>query len=408
MNMQPVNQEQGSRLRPEAENEVSVLDLMIVVARRKRAIISIPIIAAIITAGATLLLPDTYQANTTLMPPQQSQSGASAMLSQLGGVAGLAGLGSMKNSSDSYIGILQSRTVANRLIEKLSLKKVYATESQDKARQRLAASTAVKLGKDGLITIEVTDADKKLVAPLANAYVTELAQLTKVLAVSEAAQRRLFYERQLEQAKDNLAKAEASLKGGLETRGVISVDVESQSVIETVGRLRAQISAKEIELNSMSAFVTPSNPEYRRAEEQLSSLRSELGKLENGRGATRNPSDVAGGEPKSGFENIKLLRDVKYQQMLYEILAKQYEVARLEEAKDPSVIQVLDPAVEPERKSAPHRSLIVAVAAMIALVGAIGWAFAAEAYRKVVRTEAGAAQWRELKSNIGFKRANKK
>lgn len=407
MNMRPVNEGAGVQSRAEAENEVSVLDLAIVVARRKRVIIFTPIIAAVIAAGATLLLSDTYKASTTLLPPQQAQSGASAMLSQLGGVAGLAGLGNVKSSSDSYIGILQSRTIANRLIEKLNLKKVYVTDSQERARQRLAASTTVKLGKDGLLTIEVTDADKKLVAPLANAYVAELMQVTKVMAVGEAAQRRLFYERQLEQAKDNLAKAEASLKGGLEARGVISVDVESQSVIETVGRLRAQISAKEIELNSMSAFVTTSNPEFRRAEEQLSSLRAELGKLENGRGGGRASSGAADGQQKSGFENIKLLRDVKYQQMLYEILAKQYEVARLEEAKDPSVVQVLDPAVEPERKAGPHRSLIVLVTALIALVGAVCWAFAAEAYRKVVRTEAGAAQWRELKSNIGFRRAGK-
>lgn len=405
--MRPENHAQGVQPHLETENEVSVLDLMIVMVRRKQAIIAFPIIVALITACFTLLLPDRYKANTTLMPPQQSQSGASAMLSQLGGVAALAGIGGVKSGGDAYIGMLHSRTLADRLIEKFNLKKVYGTNSQEQARQRLAVSTTVKLSKDGLITIDVVDVDRKLVAPLANGYVNELTQLNKVLAVSEAAQRRLFYERQMEEAKDNLAKAEASLKGGLESRGMISVDVASQAVIETAGRLRAQISAKEIELNSMSAFVTPSNPQFRRAEEQLSSLRAEYRKLENGRSADRNPSVSVQGQPEGGFENIKLLRDVKYLQMLYEILAKQYEVARLDEAKDPSLIQVLDAAVEPERKFAPQRSLIVAVAGMLALVAAIGWAFAAEAYRKVIRTDAGAAQWNEVRSNMSFKRAKK-
>jgi tyrosine-protein kinase Etk/Wzc len=302
---------------------------------------------------------------------------------QLSGVVGLAGVGGLKNSNDVYIGMLQSRTIANRLIEKFSLKKIYGTTSQEQARQRLLGSTTVKLGKDGLIDIEVIDTDKKLVAPLANAYVAELGQLTKVLAISEASQRRVFYERQLEQAKDNLAKAEGSLKSNLESRGVISVDVESQALLETAGRLRAQISAKEIELNSMTAFVTTSNPQFKRVEEQLASVRAELGKLENGRGATNTKP----GNSREGFENIKLLRDLKYYQMLYEILAKQYEAARLEEAKDPTVIQVLDPAVEPERKFKPQRALIVAVSTMLALIAAIGWVFASEAYRKSLRPQ---------------------
>ena len=390
MEMRSVNQEQSPRTTSELQNEVNIFDLIFLLTRRKRTIISITAVVALLAVCASLLLPESYRANTTLMPPQQAQSGASAMLSQLSGVVGLGGVGGLKNSNDVYIGMLQSRTVVDRLIEKFNLKKVYGTTSQEQARQRLFGSTTVKLGKDGLISIEVVDTDKKLVAPLANAYVAELGQLTKVLAISEASQRRVFYERQLEQAKDNLAKAEASLKGGLESRGVISVDVESQALLETVGRLRAQISAKEIELNSMTAFVTPNNPQFKRVEEQLASLRAELGKLENGRGTTNTaPDSTATGASRNGFENIKLLRDLKYYQMLYEILAKQYEAARLEEAKDPTVIQVLDPAIEPERKFKPQRALIVVVSTMLALIAAIGWVLASEAYRKSLLPQSG-------------------
>jgi uncharacterized protein involved in exopolysaccharide biosynthesis len=297
--------------------------------------------------------------------------------------------------------MLKSRTVADKLIAEYDLKKVYDTSSQETARDRLEANTMIASGKDGLITIEVEAKDRKLVAKLANSYVDHLFQLTKELAVTEASQRRIFYERQLEAAKNNLAKAEMSLKSALDTRGVISVDSESRAILETVGRLRAQVSAKEIQLNSMRAFVTDANPNYQRVEEELASLRNELSKLENGRSGQEDSDSQSA--KTGGFENIKLLRDVKYYQMLYELLAKQYEVARLDEAKTPSVIQVLDPAVDPERKFKPHRAAIVMLSTLGAFVLAVLWAFFAEAKSKALASDQGAAQWRELKLHLRIK-----
>jgi uncharacterized protein involved in exopolysaccharide biosynthesis len=189
---------------------------------------------------------------------------------------------------------------------------------------------------------------------MANAYVDELVRLTKILAVTEAGQRRMFYEQQLKTAKDNLAAAEMELKKSLNTRGVVSVDSESQAMLATMARLKAQISAKEIELNSLRSFITESNPQFRKTQEELVSLRAELSRLENG---SAEESDNRGSS--SGLENIKILRNVKYNQMLYELLAKQYEVARLDEARDVSTIQILDPAIEPEKRAKPQRALIV-------------------------------------------------
>jgi uncharacterized protein involved in exopolysaccharide biosynthesis len=231
--------------------------------------------------------------------------------------------------------------------------------------------------------------------------VDELIQLTRVLAVTEASQRRVFYEKQLEAAKDNLARAEISLKGALYTRGVISVDSESRGIVETLGRLRAQVSAKEIQLDAMRAFVTKSNPEYKRTEEELNSLKTELSKLENGRSG--NSDNSAQGSAAGGFENIQLLRDVKYYQMLYELLAKQYEAARLDEAKNPSVIQVLDSAVEPERKFKPRRSVIVVLSTFGAFLFAVLWAFFSESRKRALASTEGAAQWSEFKSHLRFK-----
>jgi uncharacterized protein involved in exopolysaccharide biosynthesis len=385
------------------DDNVSFIELLIVLAKHKTLILALPLAAAIVSAAISFTLQGSYKATTKLLPPQQAQSGASALLSQLGGAVSMAaGVAGLKNPNDLYIGMLKSRTVADELIARYHLKAVYETQSQEKARQKLDANTTISSGKDGLITIEVEDKDQKLVAKLANSYVDELLRLTRVLAVTEASQRRMFFERQLELSKDNLVKAEMSLKGALDTRGVISVDSESKAIVETGARLKAQLSAKEIQLNSMKAFVTTSNPEYRRVEEELNSLRSELSKLENGRviaGVDAQPN-----RDQNGFENIKLLRDVKYYQMLYELLAKQYEVARLDEAKEPSVIQVLDPAIAPERPFKPKRTLIVMLSTLIALVVAVFGAFICEAKDRALLLPGAAIKWNEFKSYMRLSR----
>lgn len=380
----------------------SLLALVIVVAKRKKLFITLPVIAGLIAAAVSLALPNVYKASTKLLPPQQAQTATSALLSQLGSVAGLAGVGAGKNPNDMYIGMLKSRTVADKIIARFDLKKAYETSSQERARKLLEESTTIISGKDGLITIEVEDENQKAVAKLTNAYVEELIKLTKVLAVTEASQRRVFFESQLELSKNNLAQAEIALKRSLDKNGVISVDSETRAMVETIGRMRAQISAKEIELGAMRAFVTDTNPNYTRVAEQLGSLRAELSKLENGRPSLL-PTEQNSGRVEAGLANIKTLRDVKYYEMLYELLAKQYEVARLDEAKDSSVIQVLDPAVDPERKFKPARFLIVLVSCVVGLLAAIFFAFVSEAKQRSMEEEIGAAQWAELKANLRFR-----
>jgi uncharacterized protein involved in exopolysaccharide biosynthesis len=383
-------------------NAINLLDLMIALAKHKRAILGVPVLVGALSVGLSFALPNVYKATTKLLPPQQAQSGAAALLSQLGGVAGMAaGASGLKNPNEMYVAMLRSRTVADKLISQFDLKKVYDTDSQEKARKNLEDNTAISTGKDGLITIEVEDKNEKQVARIANAYVEQLLQLTRSLALTEASQRRVFFEHQLEQAKNNLAGAEVRLKGALEERGVISVDTESRVVVETVAKVRAQISAKEVELNSMRAFVTESHPEFRRVEEELASLRAQLSTLENGRqGVGKSSTSDA---KQGGFENIKLLRDLKYYQMLYELLAKQYEVARLDEAKDPSIIQVLDPALDPERKFKPKRIIILVLSTMIAFIGTVFWAIFREMRIRAMRSPDEAAQWNELKRHLGLR-----
>jgi len=386
-----------------ASRRIGLIDVMIVLAKRKKLVVGLPLVAGVVALGIALALPPVYRSGTTLLPPQQAQSGAAALLSQLGGAAGMvAGAAGLKSPNDVYVGMLKSRTVADRLIKRFDLMKAYGTESPELTRKELEANTAINAGKDGLMTIEVEGKDRKAVADLANGYVDELMQMTKTLAVTEASQRRLFFEKQLELSKNNLAAAEVSLKQALDTRGVISVDAESRGLLETVGRLRAQASAKEIELDSMRAFVTGQNPEFRRTQEELTSLRAELGRLENGRG----PAGANGAPPanKAGLDNIKLLRDVKYHQMLYEILARQFEMARLEEARDSSVIQVLDPALVPERSVKPKRAAIVLISVAIASFLAVALAFLLEVTQGPWRDRARFEKWNTLSAYLRGRR----
>jgi uncharacterized protein involved in exopolysaccharide biosynthesis len=391
----------GMQLAPEAK-QISILDMMIALAKHKKLILGLPLAGAALAGAISFALPNVYKAGTVLLPPQQQQSSASALLSQLGGVASMAaGAAGLKNPNDVYIGMLKSRTIADKLVSRFDLKSVYDTDSLEKARKRLAEKSAIAAGKDGLITIEVESDNAKLSSQMANAYVDELLKLTRVLAVTEAGQRRMFFEGQLELAKNNLAKAEVSLKGSLDTRGVVSVDGESRAVVETVARLKAQVSMKEIEINSMRAFVTTSHPEYQRAVEELSSLRAELSKLENGRGADIVAEDKSGNA--RGLENIQRLRDLKYYQMLYELLAKQYEAARLDEAKDSSLIQVLDKAVEPEKPVRPQRLLIVLLGTFAGLFLAVLASFVAEFKNKALQEPRTKLRWAELKALLGRK-----
>ena len=387
-----------------AENNSSLLDFLIVLASRKKLVIGLPLIVGMIATIICLLLPNIYRANTKLLPPQQSSSStAGALLAQLGGAAGaVAGAAGIKNPNDLYIGMLKSRLVSDNIIARYSLMKVYDEESLEKTRMELANNTFVATGKDSFIVIEVEDEDRQRSADLANAYVDELLKLTKVLAVTQAGQQRVFYEQQLELAKNNLAKAEAALKTRLDQTGVVSVDADSRAIVEVVSRLRAQVSAKEIQIASMQAFVTSNNQEFKRAQEELASLKDQLSKLQNGAAVvpgaeTNSPSE------STGLESIKMLRDVKYYQMLYEILSKQYELARLEEAKNIALIQVLDRAIPPELKFKPKRAILILTSIMFAFLLAIILTVLLEIKRKSMLIPERAARWKQLRASLGMK-----
>ncbi|WP_332878331.1 Wzz/FepE/Etk N-terminal domain-containing protein [Massilia sp. S19_KUP03_FR1] len=385
-----------------AKPDNGIIDFLLVLAKRKRLIVGLPIAVALVSAAVSFVLPEVYTSTTKLLPPQQAQSGAGAILSQLAPLsAGLGAVG-LKSPNELYVGMLTSRTIADRLIMKFGLVEVYGMPTLEKARAQLKSNSKIMAGKDNLISIEVEDESRERAANIANSYVAELLKLTKALTLTEASQRRVFFERELETAKDNLANAEVLFKNAIETRGVISVDADTAALMETVGRMRAQIAAKEIQLRSMEAFITKDNQDYKRAQEDLISLKSQVSRLQNGNGSELNDDKIES-VPK-GLANIKILRDIKYYQMLYELLAKQYEAARLDEARDSSVIQVLDIAVKADLRSRPKRALIVLASTFAAFLLSILLAFLLDKRDSIFSSTEFKYKWGEFRSLMRFTR----
>jgi uncharacterized protein involved in exopolysaccharide biosynthesis len=388
------------------DDEISLLDLLIVLAKHKRIVLGVPLVAGIAAAIVSLLMPNIYTGTTRILPPQQSASAASALLNQLGGaLGGLGGLAGgalgIRNPNDLYVGMLKSRSVADSLISRFELRKIYGADRLSDARNRLEKETTIAAGRDGIITIDVDDKDPKRAAELANAYVEELMKLTKVLAVTEASQRRLFFEQQLLQAKDNLTTAEIAARQGLQKGGLAQVDAQGRSMIAVTARLRAEISAKEVQLGAMRTFAAEGNPELQRTQQELESLRRELARVEGSSPlAALGKGDTPSG---SGLDNLGRLRDVKYYEFLYELLAKQYELAKIDEAKDATVVQVMDKAIEPDRKSKPRRTIIVLVSAFVALFVAILWAFLREAIARVRTDREQAFRLESLRDYLRWK-----
>lgn len=379
----------------EDDDEIGLLDLLIVLAKHKKLIVGLTFLSTLVAAGITSLLPDIYTATTKILPPQQAQATSTALLSQLTGMT--SGMLGARNSNDVYIAMLNSRTVRDKLIER-GLVNDRKRPSRESAGPPEIATIAT--GKDGLITVEVDGSDPKRAADLANAYVDELMKFTQVLAVTEASQRRLFFERQFAQAKDNLASAEVNVRQALERGGLVKVDDQGRAMIEATAKLRAEMTVKEVQIGAMRAFATDRNPELHRAQQELESLKRELAKIE-GTGSARAAGNASGG---SGIDNLSLLRNLKYYETIYELLAKQYEMAKIDEAKDTSIIQVMDKAIAPEDPSKPRRGRIVLLSGIAALFVGVLLAFVLEAIAKASSDPQQAERLQVIKRHLSWRR----
>ncbi len=358
----------GMRQPTQTDDEISLLDLLIVLAERKRVILWVTAAFAIVSIIVSLLLPVRYTATVLLLPPQQGSSIGSALASQLGNLGGMAALAGgslgLKNPNDQFVAMLKSRTVEDAMVQHYGLMQEYHKKYLSDARKRFEEYATVDGGsKDGLIHISVEDHDPRRAAELANGYVDQFRDLSQHLAITEASQRRLFFEQELEKAKDNLANSEEALKDTEQKTGLIQLDSQARALIESAAALRAEIAAKEVQIQGMQTYATGENSQVIQAQQELESLRAQLGKLG---GSEASPGSgiipPKGQVTQAGMEYVRKLRDVKYYETIFEILARQFEIAKLDEAKEGALIQVIDPAIPPDKKSSPKRALIVIAA----------------------------------------------
>lgn len=394
-----------SRSAPGTAGEPTLLDHAIALGPYRRLVVLVPVAVAIVALLITFVVPKRYTATVRLLPPQSGASATAALvaaasarigLGSLGGAAGSA-LG-LKNPSDLYIGILGSTNIADAIIDRFDLMSVYGTKYREDARKKLDDYTDFSSDKSGIIEIDVQARDPKLAADVANAYVDELYRLTNSLALTDAAQHRLFFEKQLEQAKEKLADSEVAMRKALKGGGLVSVDAQGRTLIETVARLRAEISIHEVQIEAMRAFAAPENSDLVRLRREAAGLRKELAKLESGSPA---PASAAGDD---GVSNIRLFREVKYNETLFEMLAQQYELARASEAEQAPLIQVLDRASPPERKSWPRRGLVTLAAFAASLVISVAGAFTHDALRRANRDPVTGPKLEALKTSWSLRR----
>lgn len=325
---------------------VSLFEIVAVLGRKWRMLVVAPMLIGTLTLAGTYLIQPTFTARTTFLPPQQQQSSTAAALASLGALAGLAGgAGGIKTPGDQYVSLLSSVNVEDRIVERFKLMELYEAKFRFEARKTLKENVRISLGKkDGLITVEADDKDPQLAAEIANQYVTELRRLTSELALTEAQQRRAFFEGQLKNSRAKLAEAQQALQRGGFNAGALKA--EPKAAAENFAQIKAQLTGAEVRLQALRRTLTDSAPEVQQQASLVGALQGQLLKLE---GTAENAS---------GSDYVGRYREYKYQEALFELFSKQFELARLDESREGGLIQVVDVATPPERKSKPKRAML--------------------------------------------------
>ncbi len=361
----------------EGESELSLQEFLAPVAQRWRAMAAAPFVCGAIAAGGSYLITPVFESHTTFLPPQQQQSSAASALASLGALTGLAA-GGIKSPVDEYIGLMESETIQDRLVDRFKLMGVYDVKYREEARRTLSRKSKISAGKkDGLITVQVEDTDPQRAAAMANQYVLELRELTSTLAVSEAQQRRVFFEKQLQDTKARLTTAQTALQASGFDAGAIKA--EPQATAQAYAKARADLAAAQVKLETMQGSLANTSPQVIQQSTAVTALQRQVDVLE------RSSSDASNSNP----DYVGRYREFKYQETMFDMLAKQYELARIDESREGALIQVVDPARPGERRIWPKRALITLAAAAIGTL-LLGLYFAVAARLRAPRRADGA------------------
>lgn len=343
----------------DSDKEVGLLDLAVPLIRHWKSLLLLPVLAGAVAVGITFLIPPTYTAVTTFLPPQQQQSSAASALASLGALSGLPGVaGAIKTPGDQYVSLLQSVSVTDRLIDTFKLIDVYEVKYRFEARKELSRNVRISLGKkDGLLSVEVDDKDPRRAAEIANQHVEQLRRVTSELALTEAQQRRAFFETQLRQTGNRLTAAQQAIESSGFNAGALRA--EPRAAAESYARLKAELTSAEVRLEATRRALSDVAPEVQQQAAVTSALRAQLAKLES---STEKPRDA-------GY--VGKYREFKYQEALFELFSRQYELARLDESREGGLIQVVDTAQVPEWKSKPKRAIVGAMTLVLTGIGVL-------------------------------------
>lgn len=356
------------------DEEIDFLEYLEIILRRKKIILLVTISAFILSIVLALVLPKIYSSTARILPPQQDQGLMAMMMSSAGG-AGLASLaGSMLGTgtpADQFASILQSERIKGAIIDRFKLMEEYKVDYRLDMYTKMEKIVEIKAGKkDGIITITVEDEDPKKAADIANAYIDELGKLVSQLGVSDARSNRGFLEGRLVRARVDLVRAEEAMKAFQSKNNAISVPDQAKASIEGVALLKAQLAVQEAQLSALRSQFTDSTQEVQNLKATVRNLKSQIARLE-GMGTGAIPS--VGSVPALAQNYVRLLREFKTQEMLVELLTKQYELAKLTEAKDISSIQVIQRAEVPDKKIKPKRRNLVLGITFVAFIFSVSF-----------------------------------
>lgn len=378
----------------------STLPPIIRVAIKRRKLVGIAALTIVgLGSAVALLLPSRYVATTVILPPQQGGSAGTAMMAQLSNLSSMTGVGAsalgLKNPNDLQVSLLKSRTVEDAMVARFHLQALYNVKRLSSARKKWEKKTYIDNGlKDGLIRLSVTDRDPRRAAEMANGWVEEYRRLSANLAVNEASGRRLFFERQVNEASENLARAEEEMKQTEQRTGVMEMDGQAHAMIAAAAVLRAQVAAKKVEIQAMRQFAAEENPDLERAQQELSSLEAQLTAMDVAH--DRLSGDLVapkGTVSQAGLEYARALREVKYRETVVGLLMRLQEVARVDEARQGAQVQIVDAAVVPDRPTSLFRIWIVLGALLVSLPLALALALATEAVEVLLNHRRRSGSW---------------
>jgi tyrosine-protein kinase Etk/Wzc len=400
----------SSHVQEITEPDINLLDLLIALGQEKWTLIIVTFLAAVTGVVVSLTTPATYVSRTSIMPSQQSGGGGGGLAS-LGSLAGLGGLGALSNmaagiksSDEMFIALMRSQSVQTALIEQFKLKERYGARNIEEARQALNLNVAILADKkSGMLFVDAQDKDPEFAAQLANAQVKELNVILSRLAVTEAQQRRAYYEQQIIKTQAKIPQLELEYKDAQKNSGL-----EVASLLSEAGTLPGQIAAKELQLQVLSRFATAQNPDLKRLAVEISALRAQMARYELSKTELKSSelskSGLVADSTRTNFvqKATQAYNTLKIQEALLDGYVKQLELAKVDEAKEGPAVQVVDEARAPEMRAKPERKKMVIAYTVTGLIIAFVLAALRALLRHVRSTPEGLQRWSQLKRAWGF------